>query len=112
MINVEKTNFFIVGAPKSGTTALVTYLTHNPEVYMFNPKEPNWFCTDFPELGETNSLLGYHNFFSCANDKHKAVGEASTIYLYSKAAAENIFKYNSNSKIIIMVRNPVQLVYS
>src|ERR1700724_3338547 len=39
-------NFFIVGAPKAGTTALYAYLDQHPQVYMSPLKEPNYFAAE------------------------------------------------------------------
>jgi len=36
-------NFFIVGAPRAGTTSLYFYLKQVPEIYMSEVKEPNYF---------------------------------------------------------------------
>ena len=42
--NMKQPNFFIVGAPKAGTTSLYTYLDQHPQVYMSPLKDPNFFC--------------------------------------------------------------------
>ena len=39
-------NFFIVGAPKAGTTSLYYYLDHHPEVYFSPIKEPCYFASE------------------------------------------------------------------
>ena len=39
-------NFFIVGAPKAGTTSLYHYLDQHPQIYMSPIKEPNYFATE------------------------------------------------------------------
>ena len=46
-------NFFIVGAPKCGTTALYEYLSSHPDVFLCDPKEPNYFSCDFATLGRS-----------------------------------------------------------
>ncbi len=51
----RRPNFFIVGAPKCGTTAWVRYLEDHPDVYFSPSKEPHYFCTDFPTLGAATS---------------------------------------------------------
>ena len=38
--------FFIVGAPKAGTTSLYNYLDQHPQVYMSPIKEPNFFSAE------------------------------------------------------------------
>jgi len=37
-------NFLIIGAMKSGTTALYYYLEQHPQIFMSPVKEPNFFC--------------------------------------------------------------------
>ena len=41
-----KPNFFIVGAPKCGTTSMHEYLQRHPDVYMPFFKEPHFFGSD------------------------------------------------------------------
>lgn len=114
-----KPNFFIVGAPKCGTTALSEYLKTHPNVYLSPIKEPDYFAKDF-RAGNTrfnsripiDSLEKYLELFNGVEDHHQAIGEASATYLSSTVALENIYQFNSQAKIIVMLRNPVDLVYS
>ena len=48
--DVRFPDFFIFGAPKCGTTALYEYLSRHPGVAMSSVKEPQYFCTDFPDI--------------------------------------------------------------
>jgi len=105
-------NFFIVGAPKCGTTALYEYLREHPNVFMCTPKEPHYFATDLPKKRLVQTLDEYNHLFDKAGENHKAIGEASVWYLYSDDAIENIKKFNPDAKIIVMLRNPVDFVYS
>ena len=98
-------NFFIVGAPKCGTTAWAEYLSEHPEIGISKSKEPHYFNTDFPLFRWAKSLEEYHGFFSECSDA-KVIGEASVQYLYSKSAARNIFEYCPHAKILIMLRSP------
>ncbi|MCP4260580.1 MAG: sulfotransferase domain-containing protein, partial [Planctomycetes bacterium] len=104
--------FFIVGAPKCGTTALSEYLRTHPNVFISNPKEPCYFSDDFPGQCYINSMEEYMGLFQNASKEHLAIGEGSVWYLYSSVAFRNIYRFNKNSKIIVMLRNPVDLVYS
>lgn len=105
-------DFFIVGAPKCGTTALFEYLRHHPQVFIPELKEPHFFCTDFPDYRRIQNMDAYCSLFAEAEDKHRAIGEASVFYLYSKDAVPALFELNRQSKIIVMLRNPVDMVYS
>ncbi|MEC4984729.1 MAG: sulfotransferase domain-containing protein [Oscillatoria sp. PMC 1068.18] len=109
---MKQPNFFIIGAPKCGTTALSEYLKTHPNIYVSSPKEPHYFAEKEFNLPQIKTWEEYLKLFEDANEKHLAVGEASVHYLYSSIALERIYDYNSKAKIIAMVRNPVDLVYS
>jgi len=111
---MPKPNFFIVGAPRCGTTALSEYLRGHPNVFMCHPKEPFYFATDFPQYASSNvkTEKQYVELFSKANENQYMIGEASAIYLYSEKAMQNIRKFAPEAKIIVMLRNPVDLVSS
>ncbi len=116
-------NFLIVGAGKSGTTSLYYYLKQHPEIFLSDNKEP-WF------LGIANNkninlnhlsssiIFDYDKYIKLFNRSsgYKIIGEASTIYLYLyKNAINNIKKYLPNyyeTKIIIILRNPIDRAYS
>lgn len=107
-----KANFFIVGAPKSGTTSLSEYLSGHPKVCMALPKEPSYFCDDFPKIRLVSSESNYKSLFSRCNKKSIIIGDASTAYLMSTTAIKNINRYNPHSKIIVILRNPVDMLPS
>lgn len=114
-------NCCIVGMPKAGTTSLHQYLAQHPEIFMSPDKEPHFFSTDLLKEGEElhgyakytryPSLERYHQLFS-ERGEATIVGESSVFYLFSKNAAEEIYKYNPNTKIIIMLRELVTFLYS
>ncbi len=108
---VVKPNFFIVGAPKCGTTALYEYLLKHPEVYM-PAKELYYFGDDFTFRSPRPSLAYYLSLFKNAPAAATCIGEASVWYLYSKTAAQAIKDFQPSAKIIIMLRNPVSMLYS
>ena len=105
-------NFFIVGAPKSGTTSLYKYLSTHPNIFMSTPKEPNFFSSDLNGLSCVNSLDEYQSLFRKSKKSQTIIGEASVWYLYSEKALTSIYNYNNNAKIIVMLRNPLDLYYS
>lgn len=108
---MNKPNFFIIGAPKCGTTALSDYLKNHPYIFMSNPKEPDYFAEDFNRT-EFKTLEQYLQLFAAKKKQHLAVGEASVHYLCSQVALGNIYQFNPQAKLIAMLRNPVDLVYS
>jgi hypothetical protein len=105
-----KPNFFIIGAPKCGTTSLASWLSEHPEIYFSPTKEPHFFNTDHRRF--LNSLQSYERLFSAAAQTHRAIGEASVWYMYSSAAVPNILKYNNDAKFIVMLRNPIEMAPS
>lgn len=109
---MSKPNFFIIGAPKCGTTAMAHYLSQHTDVFVSQPKEPHFFLSDFSdEMRQIKSLTHYESMFSSAK-KAQAIGEASVWYLYSESACRHIYDYNPAAKIIVMIRNPVEMVVS
>lgn len=110
-----KPNFFIIGAPKAGTTALYTYLSEHPHVYMSLMKEPHFFATDFPNhrARGCSTLNDYLKLFSDAKPEcHQAVGEASVHYIHSAEAVRNIYNFDPEAKLIAMLRHPADLIYA
>jgi len=107
---MNKPNFFIVGAAKAGTSSLWAMLKQHDQVFMpaddLN-KEPAYFSSK----GQQN-LKKYLSLFSGATTKHKCIGEASTAYLTDIDAAKAIHDFKPDSKIIIIIRNPVDRAYS
>lgn len=109
---MNKPNFFIVGAPKCGTTALSTYLGSHPDVFFAEEKEPHFFSTDMPDYTKTHDLDKYLKNFESDSANVKCIGEGSTWYMFSKVAIENILEFNDEAKIIAMVRNPIDMAES
>ena len=107
---MRKPDLFILGAPKCGTTALATWLSEHPYIYMSPVKEPHFFNTD--GLRATRSREEYLKLFQDADNGHRVLGEASTHYLYSKEAVPNILEFNPEAQFIVCLRNPVQMASS
>lgn len=99
-------DFFIVGAPKSGTTALNDYLNKHPDIFMCR-KEAHYFCTDFPCNVNFESFAYYQKIFDDFKEG-QTVGEASVWYLYSEVAVSEILALNPDALFIAMLRDPVK----
>ncbi len=116
-------NFLVIGAAKSGTSALYAYLRQHPQVFGSEIKEPGFFAYEGttaqfagPRASEgerqrITDLERYQALFRGVGEA-KAVGEASSIYLYSKAAPKCIHHYVPDVKLIALLRNPVDRAYS
>ena len=107
---MRKPDFFIVGAPKCGTTAMNRYLGQHPGIFMPEIKEIHYFGSDL-RVHRDMTLKSYLSIFKGAGDARR-VGETSVWYLYSKLAAREIKKFESEARIIIMLRNPVDKIHS
>jgi len=135
-------NFFIVGAPKAGTTSLYYYLDQHPQIYMSSIKEPNFFAAEIREenlnvslrRAVTRDIRSLHVFLSgqmrqkrfggivaCWEDylrlfanasKESALGEASVCYLWSPTAPKRIADRIPDAKILVMLRHPADRAFS
>lgn len=115
-------NFFLVGAQKAGTTAVSRFLDQHPDVFVSPVKEPRYFALadesrdftgpdDPADRFDCTREEDYVQLFSGA-DGEEAVGEASTLYLYHRAAAENIRRRVPHARLIAILRQPVDRAYS
>ncbi|MFN4354442.1 sulfotransferase domain-containing protein [Parvibaculum sp.] len=108
---MKRPNFFILGAPKCGTTALAHWLAHHPKVFMPRIKEPHFFNTDMKNRSVPISS-DYERLFDGAGPQHIAIGEASTWYLVSQKAVPGILDWNANARFIVMTRDPIEMARS
>jgi hypothetical protein len=124
-------NFFVIGAPRSGTTSLYEYLDAHPDVFMSTVKEPDFFirpslalahplggneradleadATRFEELAK--ELQSYRSLFAGATGQAR-VGEASAIYLGNPIAPWHLRGYVPDAKLIAVLRNPTERAFS
>jgi hypothetical protein len=116
-------NFLVIGAAKSGTTALLAYVQQHPQIFTSPIKETGFFALE----GETACFAGpgdepaneryitdldkYQALFRRVNGE-LAVGEQSDIYLSSPKAPARIRHYLPHAKLIAVLRNPVDRAYS
>ena len=105
-----KPNVFLVGAPKAGTSAMANFLAQHPQVSASRIKEPNFFCTDF-DLPGPRTEDEYLSLFPVSESTTHLL-DASVHYMQSRVAASEIARYAPDAKIIMMLRNPVEAMYS
>lgn len=135
-------NFFIVGAPKAGTTSLYHYLDQHPDVYMSPVKEPCHFSEEIRLQNFSEEMLPGVEADLRAQQEYlrgpmtekrfggvgmewadylrlfenvkgeTAIGEASVLYLWSKTAARNIQLRVPNARILMVLREPVGRAFS
>lgn len=111
MIRPRKPNLFIVGSQKSGTSSLKNWLNQHPDIRIDVPLEPNIFADDVEGCEDYKDMEWYLSLFP-KNAKEKYIGEKSARYLYSMESAKRIKKFNPKAKIIIILRNPAEMIYS
>ena len=125
MVKSPIPNFLLIGAAKSGTTALYHFLNQHPQIFMSPVKEPHYFSfiDGTPDFRSPNNIRVPINHNAITNNseylslfkrakKYCAVGECSASYLYMSGTAENIISFNPDMKIIVSLRNPVDRAYS
>ncbi len=114
-------NFLIIGAAKSGTSALYRYLRQHPEIYMSPIKEPHFFGYegtpphaqgpgDFVNTAITE-IETYSNLFNKVTTE-KAVGEASPTYIHLPKAVDRIHYHIPDVKLIAILRQPADRAFS
>jgi sulfotransferase family protein len=111
-------DFFIVGHAKCGTTALYEMLRRHPQIFMPELKEPLFFASDLRARFQRRAagplpteLEDYLSLFTPA-EADQRVGEASSSYLWSHAAAGAIADVKPDARIIAILREPASFLRS
>ncbi len=114
---MKKVDFFIVGAPKAGTTSLYHYLNEHSEIEMSSQKEPDFFSDQslqkqklYYDKNRIDTIEKYNSLF----EREDVIlrGDSSVSYLFYEDVPHKIFTYNPDAKIIIMLRNPIDRAFS
>jgi len=113
-------NFLIIGAAKSGTTAIYTYIKQHSNIYMSPRKELRYFSNinppnkdvpnDYVHKG-VSTLKEYESYFDGVTNEH-VYGESSPMYLYTPGTAERIKAVIPDVKLLAILRNPVDRAFS
>jgi hypothetical protein len=99
-------NALIIGAMRSGTTSLYTYLAQHPDVCASRLKEPNYFARHY-NRGEK----WYRALFS-PKSHHQVRFEATSYYLFHPLASQRVHAAMPDAKLIAILRNPTARAYS
>ncbi len=102
-------DFFIVGAPKCGTTAMYEWLSVHPDVFV-PVKEIHFFGGDLAHRRPDVSAERYGALFE--GSEHQIAGDVAVWYLMSETAADEIHAVNPDARIIIMLRRPHEMLHS
>lgn len=104
--------FFIVGGQRCGTSYLYKVLDDHPQICMSRPMrpEPKYFLNK--ELDGIDLDNYYDTYFSECSESCRLYGEKSTSYYESEEAARLISSVLPDSKVIFLIRNPVDRALS
>src|SRR6266567_4383721 len=107
---IDKLDFILAGAQKSGTTALHYFLEKHPRITMGDQEEMHFFDDDdlFSDPVDYELL---HRHFPLL-PRSTIAGECTPSYLYWKPAVERIWNYNPQVKLLVLLRNPVERAFA
>ena len=109
-------NTFLLGFPKSGTTALYYFFRAHPDIYAPEVKEPNFFSKHNLSCSYMKKAKGHELYFNeyinLFDNAYPINVDCSTSYIRDIKSLKNIHKYNSSAKIIVILRNPLEIVSS
>lgn len=101
-------NFLIIGAPKSGTTALYYWLAGHQEVQLSTPKEPYFFEEEY----ERGPEYYWRTYFADGWRGQSLVGEARTSHLFLPYVTRRIYETVPDARLVAILRNPVERAFS
>jgi len=105
--------FFIVGAPRCGTTAMSSYLRQHPQVCFSRPKETNFFVSTEDGISvDVQRSKFLDSFFTGRDGEKQMLGEGSVSTLYSVQALKRAQRLFPNAKFIVMLRDPLAMLRS
>src|SRR5437867_68057 len=119
-------DFFVIGAPKAGSTAVHAALVQHPELFLSSPKEPKYFLLDGrpPQRAQQRGPGDAHSAqeWIWRRDRYEALfagapegtlkGESTPFYLWDKAAHRRLARTVPDAKLIAVIRDPVDRAYS
>lgn len=117
----KRPNTFVVGFPRSGTTSLHYYMSQHPEIFVTKEKELHYFANDILEdflkdnkTKRDRQILTKSRFLHHFKNVHteKAIVNFSPNAILSPSSAKKIYEFNKEAKIVIMLRNPIDLIHS
>ncbi|MCH1867416.1 sulfotransferase [Nocardioides sp. CFH 31398] len=117
-------DFFLIGAPKAGTSALHKALEQHPGLFLSRPKEPKYYmCGDSPPPAYKGPGDAHSNQeWVWQRERYLALfdgapegalrGESTPFYLYNRDARRRIAADNPDAKLVAVLRDPVDRAYS
>ena len=125
MSGIFAPDFFLIGAPKAGSTALHDALAEHPQLYASPVKEPKFFLTDGPPRRSANRGPGdahsarewiwqpdrYRRLFAAAASG-RLTFESTPFYLWDKRSHARIARAAPSAKLIAVIRDPIDRAFS
>jgi len=110
----KKVDIFIVGGQKCGTTALHNYIVQHPLIVPSSLKESHYFDykRHFENSNSRNDYSNYRAMFPRSLDDNQIMIDSTPSYAWQNDFLKRISSYNSNPKIIYILRNPIDRAYS
>ena len=117
---IERLDFIVVGAQKSGTTALHYFLRKHPQIALPERQELHFFDddeifsrpVDYDLLHRQFRPVAGSTLLRFATARQAIAGEVTPSYLYWKPAMERIWNYNRQIKLVILLRNPIDRAFA
>src|SRR6266513_3643187 len=107
---IERLDFIVAGAQKSGTTALHYFLAKHPNITMGDQQEIHFFDYD-ATFAATVDYERLHKHYPLVASSTIA-GDCTPTYLYFKPRVERIWNYNPKIKLLVLLRNPVERAFA
>ncbi len=110
---MKSLDFMIIGAQKSGTSALSHFLSQHPDVCMAAGKEVHLFdAEDYSSDWTVEDINQRYSVYFEGADESLLWGEATPIYLYWTEIIPALKRYNPALKLIVMLRDPAERAIS
>lgn len=108
-------HFLIIGAQKSGTTSLYSYMRQHPQIASASTKEIHFFdggVEPKPDL-YARGVSWYRSHFPLRTDlRNRKTFEASPVYLFNPEAARRIHDLIPGVRMVAVLRNPTERAIS
>src|SRR4030095_2035973 len=107
---IDKLDFILAGAQKSGTTALHYFLQKHPKITMGDQQEIHFFDNDamFVSSVDYEQLHKHYPWVASST----IAGDCTPRYIYHQPASERIWNYNPKIKLLILLRDPVERAFA
>jgi len=109
---LPRPGFFLVGAPRCGTTTLGRTLARHPQVCFSDPKETNFFLPARRPVSRRDLERYLRRHFRHLAPGHRILGEGSVSYLYFPEALGEILRWDAKARFVVAARNPVDMIPS